>query len=68
VDNQCSTDCGDGEIAAGVEACEQTAGFPMMSEACNEDCEVRPNYVCDESSGSLACRLRCGNGVTENPE
>lgn len=56
--------CGDGEINAEGEECDDGNGLP--GDGCSGLCKIEPNYSCDESGCSST--IVCGNGETQPGE
>ncbi len=42
----CTTTCGDGIIAPGVEECDQEQSPPTSYDGCSADCREEPNWTC----------------------
>jgi fibro-slime domain-containing protein len=56
--------CGDGEVNADGEECDDGNGLP--GDGCNGACEVEPNWDC--GSGTCVVSIECGDGVVEGVE
>ncbi|MCC6807803.1 MAG: hypothetical protein IT381_10285 [Deltaproteobacteria bacterium] len=56
--------CGDGEILAGVEACDD--GGVIGGDGCGANCALEPGFACEGLPST--CSFVCGNGVVNENE
>jgi len=61
----CVPECGDGILVKPAELCDPGMKVPNVAEACNDDCSVKPGWVCTETGCSETV---CGNGKVEGSE
>jgi uncharacterized repeat protein (TIGR01451 family) len=60
-DTACTSSCGDGMVALGVEACDDGAAVPL--DGCSEACAVEYGWTCSEPGGGASvCTAACGDG------
>ena len=56
-DSTCSTECGDGVVAAGAEACDDDNLAPL--DGCSPVCESERGWTC----GATCVAIACGDGI-----
>jgi fibro-slime domain-containing protein len=61
----CVPECGDGILVKPAEQCDPKSSVPNVAKACNDDCSVKPGWMCDDSGCSETV---CGNGKVEGSE
>ncbi len=61
----CVPVCGDGILVLPAEQCDPGMKIPNVAQACNSDCTVKPNWICNATSCHQAV---CGDGVVEGTE
>jgi cysteine-rich repeat protein len=66
VPSVCAATCGDGVIAAGVEACDD--GGTLSGDGCSATCTIEPGFQCTGQPSVCQVSQVCGNGIIEAAE